>query len=147
MYQSAGTKKARRAQGSRAIVALVLACSVIAILSLAVRWLGVGRGFARREAPFQIEILNGTAEPRVAMEVATELRRGGIDVLIVDNADRHDFKESILVDRRGNRRLMRRLAKVLHCREVLEQIRERSLVDATYIIGADKAREYSRGRS
>ena len=142
-----GTRTHKRARASRVMLVLALGFSALAVFSLSVRWFGVGKGFVRREAPFQIEVLNGTAEPRIAMEVATELRRGGIDVLIVDNAERHDFRESILVDRRGNRRLMVRLAKVLHCREVLDQIRERSLVDATYIVGADKAREYARARS
>lgn len=142
-----GAKGSRRSRGSRAVVAVFLCCAAVAGASLAVRWLGIGKGARTGETPFQIEVLNGTGEPRVAMEVATELRRGGIDVLIVDNAERRDFRESILVDRRGNRRLMGRLSKQLHCREVLEQTREHSLVDATYIVGADKAQEYSRRRS
>jgi hypothetical protein len=136
-------RRTKRGHGVRAIV-VILACFLVALLSLAVRWLGVGRNLVRSEVPFQIEVLNGTGEPRVAMQAATALRRAGIDVLIVDNAERNDFRESVLVDRRGNRRLVRRLAKTLHCRAVLEQIRDHSLVDATYVIGADKVGEYAR---
>ena len=101
----------RRKRRSRAIIFVALLAGLIGF-SLAVRWLGLGARFAREEEPaFQIEVLNGTKETGIAMDVAKELRRRGIDVLIVDNAERFDFKESVLVDRRGNPRLMRRLAK------------------------------------
>jgi hypothetical protein len=42
---------------------------------------------------------------------------------------------------------MRRLAKTLGCRTILEQIHPAPLVDATYIVGYDRVRESARGRS
>ncbi len=129
-------RKRRRARGMLVLAAIVAAAG----LSLAVRWLGFGARFAAAPQPFQIEVLNGTREAGIAMEVAKELRRRGVDVLIVENAERSDFRESVLVDRTGNPRLMRRIAKSVGCREIVEQVRERPLVDATFIIGADRAK-------
>jgi hypothetical protein len=130
----------RRKRRPRAIILVALIVGLIGF-SLAVRWFGLGARFARDEEPaFQIEVLNGTRETGIAMDVAKELRRRGIDVLIVDNAERLDFGESVLVDRKGNPRLMRRLAKTLGCRMVLEQTHPAPLVDATYIVGYDRVR-------
>jgi len=137
----------RRKRRSRAIFVVALAVGLIGF-SLVVRWFGLGARLARDEEPaFQIEVLNGTREAGIAMEVAKELRGRGIDVLIVDNAERLDFRESVLVDRRGNPRLMRRLAKTLQCRTILEQVQPSPLVDATYIIGSDRIRPAAGGRS
>jgi hypothetical protein len=137
----------RRKRRPRAIILIALIVGLIGF-SLAVRWFGLGARFARDEEPvFQIEVLNGTKETGIAMDVAKELRRRGIDVLIVDNAERLDFGESILVDRRGNPRLMRRLAKTLGCRTILEQLHPAPLVDATYIVGYDRVRRAARGGS
>ncbi len=135
----------RRKRRPRAIIVVALLAGLIGF-SLAVRWLGLGERFARGEEPaFQIEVLNGTRETGIAMEVTKDLRLRGIDVLIVDNAERLDFRESVLVDRRGNPRLMRRLSKTLGCRTVLEQIRPAPLVDATYIVGSDRIGGSARG--
>lgn len=126
-----------RRRRSRAAWALVIV-AIAAALSLAVRWFGVRPRGDAAEPSFQIEVLNGTRAPGIAMEVAKELRRRGVDVLVVDNAERFDFRESILVDRTGNERLARRIARVVGCREVVSQVRERPLVEATYIVGADR---------
>ena len=137
----------KRKKRPRAIlVAALIIC--LAAFSLAVRWLGLGARFAREVEPaFQIEVLNGTKEAGAAMEAAKELRLRSVDVLIVDNAERFDFKESVLVDRTGNPRLMRKLAKMLGCRVVLEQIPPAPLVDASYIVGYDRVRGSVRARS
>ncbi len=135
----------KRKRRPRAIIVAALLAAVIGF-SLAVRWLGLGARFARGEEPaFQIEVLNGTRQTGIAMDVAKELRLRGIDVLIVDNAERLDFRESVLVDRKGDPRLMRRLSKTLRCRTVLEQISPAPLVDATFIVGYDRIRESVRG--
>jgi hypothetical protein len=137
----------KRKRRPRALVLVALFAGLIGF-SLAVRWLGLGARLARGTgAPFQIEVLNGTREPGIAMDAAKELRHRGIDVLIVDNAERLDFPESILLDRKGNPRLMRKLAKTIGCRTILEQVRPAPLVDATYIIGYDRVRKRARGGS
>jgi hypothetical protein len=137
----------RRRTRSRALLVTALLVCLVAF-SLAVRWLGLGGRFSPGpESAFQIEVLNGTKEAGAAMVVAKELRLINVDVLIIDNAERFDFKESILVDRAGNPRLMRKLAKMLGCRTVLEQISPAPLVDATYIIGYDRVKRGAGSRS
>lgn len=137
----------KRRKRSRAMV-VVAGIGLLVAFSLAVRWLGLGPKFTREEeTPFQIEVLNGTGEAHIAMEVANELRRSGIDVLIVDNAERSDFKKSVLVDRTGNARLVKKLGKLLRCRDILEQIRPTPFVDATYIVGYDRVKSAHRGRT
>jgi len=137
----------KRRKRPRAMLLVALIACLVGF-SLAVRWLGLGARFASRdEAPFQIEVLNGTKEAGIAMEAAKELRRIHVDVLIIDNAERVDFKESVLVDRKGNPKLMRRLAKMLGCRIILEQLSPAPLVDASYIVGYDRVAGRARGRS
>jgi hypothetical protein len=139
--------RSKRKRHSRLILIAALLVAVVGF-SLAVRWLGFGTRFAgREEVPFQIEVLNGTREAGAAMEVAKELRRRQIDVLIIDNAERFDFRESLLVDRRGNPRLMRKLAKMLGCHTIIEQVPPAPLVDASYIVGYDRIKRSASGRS
>jgi hypothetical protein len=136
-----------RRRSSRGPAVVVLAAVAVVLFSLGVRWLGAREDLPLEQGTIQLEVLNGTSEPRVGMAVATELRRRGIDVISVDNADRGDFRESILVDRRGDPRLMKTLARMLRCRLVVEQTRDHPYVDATYVIGADRAKGRSRARS
>ena len=131
-------RKRAKKRSSLSPVAVIVVLVCIIAFSLGVRWLDVGRRPANEETTFQIEVLNGTGETGVAMEMAMKLRKMGIDVLIVGDADRYDFDESILIDRRGNARLMAKLARLLGCRRIIQQIQERPLVDATFIIGKDK---------
>ncbi|MCU0639314.1 MAG: LytR C-terminal domain-containing protein [Candidatus Krumholzibacteria bacterium] len=109
---------------------------IVMALSVYVRWAGVG---TREEEevfePFQMEVLNGTGEKGIAKEITTQLRRLGIDVLIERNAERFDFRETVLVDRRGNPALMKRLSKQLGCVRVLKQFQDRPEVDVTLVIG------------
>lgn len=120
--------------------ALISLAVVLMALSIAVRWSGVGRNLSVPEESFQIEVLNGTGEPGVAREVTMKLRKMGIDVLIEGNADHFDYKETVLVDRRGNPELMKRLARRLGVRTVVKQIQEKPRTDATLVVGWDRER-------
>ncbi|MBU8920857.1 MAG: LytR C-terminal domain-containing protein [Bacteroidales bacterium] len=108
------------------------------VFSLSVRWSGLGRGLAPEREYFQMEVLNGTGEPGIAIRTTMQLRLMGIDVKIEGNADRFDFRESLLIDRRGNPGLMKSLSRRLGCRRVLLQIQDRPEVDVTLIIGWDR---------
>lgn len=138
----AARKKKKRQQTDYLQEALLLAVGVL----LTVCAVSVGYGFfARRAAAVptplgvRIEILNGTGVSSLAKETARALMIAGVDVLKVGNADRFDYKESVLIarTRRGN---IEDLATRLHCRNVIEQLKSGSLVDATLIIGADYRR-------
>lgn len=109
-------------------------------LSLAVRWSGIGRNLSIPEVPFQIEVLNGTGEQGVARDVTMRLRKMGIDVLIEGNAERFDYRETVLVDRKGNPALMRKLSRRLGVGRVVTQIQERPRIDATLVVGWDRER-------
>jgi len=89
------------------------------------------------EPQCQIEVLNGTGKPGLAMETAVVLRRMGIDVLIVGDAEHYGYKQSLLIDRKGNPGLLKKLSHLTGCRRILTQIQERPLIDATLIIGDD----------
>lgn len=117
---------------------LFITVFVVMAFSLSVRWSGMGRSLSGEDESFQVEVLNGTGEPGMARKVTIELRKIGIDVLIEGNAGRFDFKESLLIDRRGNPALMRKLARRLGCRRVLLQIEDHPKVDVTFIIGWDR---------
>ncbi|HUV37572.1 MAG TPA: LytR C-terminal domain-containing protein [Patescibacteria group bacterium] len=133
-------RKKRRPKDSR--ITGIAAVSILAIItfSLIVRWSGIEADYGLDLGSFQIEVLNGTGETGLAMEMAMKLREMGIDVLIVGDAERYDFDESILIDRKGNPDLMKRLSRYIGCHRVLKQIQPKPLVDATLIIGRDSER-------
>ena len=132
-------KKKKKRTIAPAVVIIVLALLLMAF-SIAVRWSGIGKNLSVPEDPFQIEVLNGTGEPGVAREVTMRLRSMGIDVLIEGNAQRFDYQQTVLVDRKGNPELMKKLSRRLGVSRVITQIQERPRVDATLIIGWDRER-------
>jgi hypothetical protein len=130
-------KKVKRFPAAAVIMTAVL---VLMALSIVVRWTGAGKNLSIHEDSFQIEVLNGTGEPGVAREVTMRLRKMGIDVLIEGNAERFDFRESVLVDRKGNPHLMKKLSRRLGVKRIVTQIQERPRVDATLVVGWDRER-------
>lgn len=130
-------RKKRRAKGPRTTAIAAASILTIIAFSLFVRWSGIKADYGLDRESFQIEVLNGTGETGLAMETAMKLRTMGIDVLIVGDAERYDFDESILIDRKGNPDLMKRLSRLIGCRRILKQIQPKPLVDATLIIGKD----------
>jgi len=119
---------------------LIAAAVVLMGLSIAVRWSDMGKNLSVPEDPFQVEVLNGTGEAGVAREVTMKLRKMGIDVLIEGNAGRFDYRETVLVDRKGNPDLMKRLSRRLNVGRVITQVQEKPRVDATLVIGWDRER-------
>ena len=134
----AAKKKKKRTIGPAAVIIIV--AILLMAFSVAVRWSGIGRNLSVPEDSFQIEVLNGTGEPGVAREVTMKLRSMGIDVLIEGNAQRFDYQQTVLVDRKGNPELMKRLSRRIGVSRVITQIQERPRVDATLIIGWDRER-------
>lgn len=131
-------RKKRRKKVNTSPGLITAAVMAVIAFSLVVRWSGCGSNAGFERESFQLEVLNGTGETGLAMKTAMVLREMGIDVLIVGDAERYDFTESILIDRKGNPALMKKLSRLLGCRRVLKQIQPRPLVDATLIIGEDK---------
>jgi len=117
-------------------LAILLAFLVI-LVSLTVRWLGSDWIPDTDGEPFQIEVLNGTGEDGIALKTAMELRKIGIDVLLIGDAEQYDFEESLLIDRKGNPSLMKKLSRLTGCKRILKQTSDHSIVDATFIVGGD----------
>lgn len=134
--QLAKKKRRKKKKPSASKIAWILVILLMG-LSVSIKWLGIGRYFRTHEIPFQMEVLNGTGEDDLARKTTRRLRRMGIDVLIEGNAERYDYEQSLLIDRKGNRELVMTLARRLGCERVLQQIQENPKVDVTFIIGSD----------
>lgn len=126
-------KKQKRTLSHEAMLVVTGMILMLCILSVAY-------GLLVREpkaAPdVRIEVWNGTGEAGLARRVAIALRSQGVDVLGEENADRYDYAESVLVERRPTPEL-REFADFLGCENVVQGLVEGAQVDATLIVGAD----------
>ncbi len=131
-------RKAKKKARSRSHdILLVLMGSALTLCALSVMY-----GFLARKSiadivisDLRIEILNGTGETGLAARAATAARAVGIDVFQVGNTNEL-HEESMLVARKDGKD-PELLARLLGCRNVIEQFRSDSMVDATLILGAD----------
>jgi hypothetical protein len=130
-------RKRRKKSSHSHDVLMILMGSALTLCVLSVMYgFLIRKSVAREElGEFRIEILNGTSERGLAARAAVSAREMNIDVFDVDNA-LEDHDECILIARRSVDDIGV-LARALGCRNVIEQFREDSLVDATLIIGAD----------
>lgn len=131
-----GRRKGKSAGfAQKSLVALSL--MVLVLCAASVTWsFFVRRGGDSRDRPFTVEILNGVGESGIAHEARRALLRRGIDVIAVGNAPHFDYDESILIARKPNADVAR-LGEVLGCRNVVVQIKEDAIEDASLILGAD----------
>ena len=90
--------------------------------------------------PIRIQLLNGSGRPGLAGELASYLRDGGFDVLEVSNADRSDYKFTLVVGRTEAPEPGRIVAEYLGTRHVIQQIGSQELIDVTVIVGRDARR-------
>ena len=137
---SRGKKRSRKGEkrGQKLVVAALATALVLCGASIAVgvmNWMTRVHGDELTDN-IRIEVLNGTGEKGLGRTVARELMRKRIDVLYVDNADRFDYSETVLVVRRKKPEV-ESLFEMLGCRRRVEQINTDSRVDATLIIGED----------
>ena len=126
-------------------------------LSIAWRWWGPGqvadptprtpKAAAFSGAPVRIEIVNGSGEPGAAAKLASYLREGGFNVVLVGSADRYDYVRTLVVDRGGDARAAAAVAAYLGPVQRLRQ-RARSEADVTIVVGRDRGRvPWGEGRS
>jgi hypothetical protein len=132
--------------GSPALDATLLSLfALIAALGLSVA-LRVGpTGSGRPDHPIRIQLLNGSGYAGMAGELASVLRDGGFDVLEVGNADRSDYRSTLVVSRRPEPGPARIVAEYLGTRHVIQQIGSQEMIDVTVIVGRD-ARRFSEHR-
>ena len=96
----------------------------------------------RSEDPVRVEVLNGSGVHRAGQGLADELRERGYDVVDIRNADRHDYEETLVLDRVGDPEVARGLAEVLGVIDVMPQRNEGLLLEVTVILGRDLADRY-----
>lgn len=85
---------------------------------------------------FRVEVLNGTGHSGLAHQARRGLLHRGIDVIKVDNADHFEYAQSLLVVRKKGAEV-EKLARMLGCDNVVEQLKDDTLEDASLILGAD----------
>jgi hypothetical protein len=125
-------KKAGFAQKSLLALSFVL----LVLCAASVTWSFFVRRGAGKANPFTIEILNGVGTSGIAHEAKRALLQRGIDVIAVGNASRFDYQESVLIARKPGADVAR-LGEVLGCKNVVVQIKENTIEDASLILGAD----------
>ena len=90
--------------------------------------------------PIRIELLNGSGRPGLAGELASYLRDGGFDVLDVSNADRSDYRNTLVVNRTESTVSGRIVAEYLGTRHLIQQVGTQEMIDVTVIVGRDARR-------
>ncbi|MEP7029284.1 MAG: LytR C-terminal domain-containing protein, partial [Candidatus Eisenbacteria bacterium] len=93
----------------------------------------------RPDAPVRIEVLNGSGEPGAAGKLASYLREGGFNVVLVGSADRYDYLRTLVVARTEDGRPSSAVVRYLGDVGRVTQ-RARSEADVTVVVGKDRGR-------
>ena len=133
---------ARKAKGGSPLLDGVLVALAVLIVALALSVaLRVGpTGSGRPGQPIRIQLLNGSGRVGLAGEMASYLRDGGFDVLEVSNADRSDYRTTLVVARTERPGPSRVVAEYLGTGHVIQQIGSQEMIDVTVIVGRDARR-------
>ena len=91
------------------------------------------------EVPIVVEVLNGCGVGGIAREIGEVLIDQGCDVMFVGNADDFDHRETLVVDRSGDRSKAHTVASVLPGSGVIYQVSSAFFVDVTVVVGSDLA--------
>ncbi len=133
---------AKKSSGRSRVLDITLAALFVLVAAMVVSAaLRVGPQTAGRpKRPIRIELLNGSGRTGLAGELASYLRDGGFDVLVVSNADRSDYRNTIVVNRTEWTDQGTTVADYLGTRHVIQQIRAQEMIDVTVIVGRDARR-------
>ncbi len=69
------------------------------------------------EESAKIEVLNGAGVPGLAAQMAALLKEQGFEVVAIENADRGDYAETLIIDYAGNTQTVALLAQLLNVAE------------------------------
>lgn len=120
-----------------AIIALFVTIALFAV-SIALR---VGPpAIGKPKQPIRIELLNGSGRAGLAGAMASYLRDGGFDVLEVSNADRSDYRNTLVVNRKDAADPGKVVAEYLGTRHLVQQSSSQEMIDVTVIVGRDARR-------
>lgn len=89
--------------------------------------------------PVRVEILNGCGAPQVAARLTRRARKLGLDVIDEGNARSFGFRQSMVIDRRGDMNKARRVADLLGIPICIQQITRDPavLAELSIVIGRD----------
>jgi hypothetical protein len=123
--------------------------AAIAVLVVLVAAFAVSAGLrvgpqapGRPTHPIRIELLNGSGRAGLAGDLASYLRDGGFDVMEVSNADRADYRNTLVVNRTETPEPGKVVAEYLGTRHVIQQIGTQEMIEVTVIVGRD-ARQWT----
>ena len=88
----------------------------------------------------QVEVLNGCGERGIGQRAMRFLRERGFDVVNIGNADHFEYRESVVLDRRGTdgpSEAARAVGNALGTPYVLLQRNDDRMVDVSVVIGKD----------
>ena len=87
----------------------------------------------------QLDVLNGCGLPGAGTSVTAYLRARGFDVVEYRNYRNFDVRESLVIDRAGNRENAEKVAYALGIRKsnVIQQINQDYYVDVSVLVGRD----------
>ncbi|MFH1312848.1 MAG: LytR C-terminal domain-containing protein [Candidatus Eisenbacteria bacterium] len=119
--------------------ALLLGITMVAVYFAWTTLSQTGSGGSVCEVPIVVEVLNGCGVGGTARGVGEILIDQGCDVMFVGNADDFDHRETLVVDRSGDRSKARAVASVLPGSGVIYQVGSAFFVDVTVVIGSDLA--------
>ena len=93
----------------------------------------------RNEMVISVEILNGTNVSGMASRTAQFFKSYGYNVAAVSNAERDDYKNTVIIDRKGNAESAGKVADLIKCKTVYTEISETNdeTIDVTIILGKD----------
>ncbi len=87
----------------------------------------------------QLDVLNGCGLPGAGTSLTAYLRARGFDVVEYRNYRNFDVRESLVIDRAGNRENAEKVAYALGIRKsnIIEQINQDYYVDVSVLVGRD----------
>jgi hypothetical protein len=91
----------------------------------------------RSEEPVLVEVLNGNGKAGIASSTARFLKEKNMVVTRVDNSESFDYKNTIIVDWKGNLEKSMRLAKLLNIdpSNIVVYDRKEKPLDITLVLG------------
>jgi LCP family protein required for cell wall assembly len=86
-----------------------------------------------------LEILNGTDINHLATNTTKLFRKFGYQIESFGNADNHDYVHTVVIDRKGNKKIAQRVADLIKCKNIITKTdgAENNSIDVSIILGRD----------